>query len=196
MNKQDVIAFFNRCAPTWDAEQVPRDAVIKKILDNARISQGLDVLDVACGTGILFPFYLERGVAGVTGVDISPEMAALASKKFAACPEIRVLCGDVEELSFGRQFDAVMVYNAFPHFPDAARLVARLSDLLHDGGRLTIAHSMSREQINAHHQGAARHVSQGLVSAEELKQLFEPYFSVDVVISDSEMYQVSGIKRQ
>lgn len=32
------------------------------------------LLDVACGTGVLFPDYLARG-ASVTGIDISPEMA-------------------------------------------------------------------------------------------------------------------------
>lgn len=40
MNKQDVIAFFDRCAPTWDADMVKNDAIIGKILDNAEIAEG------------------------------------------------------------------------------------------------------------------------------------------------------------
>jgi len=196
MEKSDIIAFFDHCAPTWDAEQIDRSAAIAKILDNAEIQAGQDVLDVACGTGILFPHYLARGVKSVTGIDIAPEMAKRAAEKFAARPEIRILCGDVEETDFqNRQFDRVMVYNAFPHFPDPARLIARLAALVKDGGRLTVAHGMSRAQINAHHQGAAQHVSKGLLSAEELSALFAPYFAVDIVISDEEMYQVSGIKK-
>jgi len=196
MEKTDVIVFFDGIAPTWDDEQIDRSAAINMILDNAEVSAGLDVLDVACGTGILFPFYLERGVKSVTGIDISPEMAKRAAEKFAGDQRVTVLCGDVEETVLDRCFDRVVVYNAFPHFPDPVRLIRRLAAHVKAGGRLTIAHGMSREKINAHHSGAAQHVSCGLISAEELQTLFAPYFTVDVVISDSEMYQVSGIKKQ
>lgn len=194
MKKQDVIAFFDRLAPTWDAEQVNRDAVISVILDNADVRAGQDVLDVACGTGVVFPHYLKRGVKSVTGIDISPEMSKIAAGKYADQPSVRVVCGDVETATFDRLFDRVVVYNAFPHFPDGKRLVARLAGLLKPGGRLTIAHGFSREMINAHHEGTAHHVSNGLMSAEELKMLFEPWFDVDVVISNNKMYQVAGAK--
>lgn len=195
MNKQDVIAFFDRLAPSWDAEQVNRDAVISQILDNADVRAGQDVLDVACGTGVVFAHYLRRGVKSVTGIDISPEMARIAAGKYADRPAIRVVCGDVEEAAFDRLFDRVVVYNAFPHFPDGRRLVERLAGLLKAGGRLTIAHGFSREMINAHHEGSANHVSNGLMPVEELKALFEPFFDVDVVLSNDEMYQVAGTVR-
>ena len=195
MNKSDVIEFFDRYAAQWDAEQIPKDAIINRILDNANVIEGLDVLDVACGTGVLFPFYLERKVRSVTGIDISHEMARLAAEKHAGIDTIRVICGDVEETRFDKQFDSVMVYNAFPHFPDPERLIATLASLLKAGGRLTIAHSASREQIDNHHSGAASKVSNGLMYADELKMLFEPFFDVDIMISNQEMYQVSGIKK-
>ena len=195
MNKRDVIEFFNHYAPHWDADQVDKTAVIGKIFDNAHISAGQDVLDVACGTGVLFSYYLERSVGSVTGIDISPEMVKIAQQKFADQPTIKVLCGDAEETQFDRKFDTVMVYNAFPHFPDPKRLIAALANLLKDGGRLTIAHGASREVIDAHHSGAASKVSNGLMCAEDLKALFEPLFDVDVVIPNDEMYQVSGIRK-
>lgn len=195
MNKSDVIEFFDRYAAQWDADQIPKDAIINRILDNANIGENLDVLDVACGTGVLFPFYLERKVRSVTGIDISHEMAKLAAQKHAGIENIKVICGDVEETRFDKQFDSVMVYNAFPHFPDPERLIATLASLLKAGGRLTIAHSASREQIDNHHSGAASKVSNGLMYADELKLLFEPFFDVDILISNQEMYQVSGVKK-
>ena len=100
MNKQDVIEFFDRMAVSWDADMIKNDGVIGMILDNAEIGAGQDVLDVACGTGVLFPYYLQRGVASVTGIDISPEMAKIAGEKFAQESRIRVLCGDVDDLIF------------------------------------------------------------------------------------------------
>lgn len=195
MEKQDIIAFFDNCAPNWDATLIKNDTVIEKILDNAEIAQGMDILDVACGTGVMFPFYLSRGIASVTGIDISPEMAKIAQEKFAAEPRVQVVCGDVEETVFDKKFDTIVVYNAFPHFPDPQRLIRVLAGLLKDGGRLTIAHGASRETIDGHHKGAASKVSNGLMTADKLKRLFESQFDVEVVISNNHMYQVSGVKR-
>ena len=195
MEKKDIIEFFDRCAPTWDAEMIKSDVKIGKILDNAEVGAGMDILDVACGTGVMFDYYLQRDVASVTGIDIAPEMARIASEKYAHEPKIQVICGDVEEFNFDRKFDRIVVYNAFPHFPYPKRLIKTLSKLLKEDGRLTVAHGMSREAIDGHHSGSASKVSNGLMSAESLKKIFDAHFEVEVVISNRHMYQVSGVKR-
>ena len=195
MEKKDIIEFFDRCAPTWDAGMIKDDRIIGTILDNAEVGANMDILDVACGTGVMFDYYLERNVASVTGIDISPEMAKIAAEKYAAEENVQVVCADVEEYSFGKKFDRIVVYNAFPHFPYPKRLLKILAGLLKEGGRLTVAHGMSREAIDGHHKGAASKVSNGLMSAEELKRIFDAHFDVEVVISNRHMYQVSGVKR-
>ena len=195
MDKKDIIAFFDRCAPTWDAEMIKSDVKIGKILDNAEVGPGMDVLDVACGTGVMFDYYLNRDVASITGIDISPKMAKIAQAKYEQEPKVQVICGDVEEYAFGRKFDRIVVYNAFPHFPYPKRLIKILAGLLKEDGRLTVAHGMSREAIDGHHSGSASKVSNGLMAAESLKRFFEAPFDVEVVISNRHMYQVSGVKR-
>ena len=192
MEQQDVIRFFDRCAPSWDVGLVRNEAVISAILDNAGVKAGVDVLDVACGTGVLFSDYLQRGVASLTAIDISPEMVKIAQQKF---PEVRVLCGDVEQTVFDQCFDVIMIYNAFPHFPDPARLIGCLARWVKPGGRLSVAHGMSREMLNHHHSGTASRVSVDLLEENELAALFAPYFDVDTVISDERMYQVAGRRR-
>ena len=42
MNKADVIAFFDRCAPEWDADMIRNEPVIQTILDNAGVCAGND----------------------------------------------------------------------------------------------------------------------------------------------------------
>ncbi len=191
IEQKDVIAFFDRLAPGWDAMQSPDSGVIKAILDNAGIAEGKDVLDVACGTGIMIPYYLERKVASVTAVDISPCMAEIARAKFPR-PDVTVLCGDAGALPADRKYGCIVVFNAFPHFPDPERLLAHLSLLLRPGGVLTVAHGASRETIDAHHRGQARHVSVGLMPAEDLAALFRKTLTVTAVLSDDTMYQVAG----
>ncbi len=195
MQKNDIIAFFDSRAESWDSEMIKSDEVIADILDNAHACQGIDVLDVACGTGVMFPYYLGRGAKSVTGIDISPKMAAIAREKFADTENVHVICGDVEDTCFEHHFDLIMVYNAFPHFPQPEKLIAVLASWLKEGGRLSIAHGASREKIDSHHKGPASKVSMGLMSAEKLGAMLEPYFILEHVISDERMYQVSGIKK-
>ena len=191
MNKQDVIAFFDRLAPGWDADMIRSDTTIATILDGAGVCEGKQILDVACGTGVLFPDYVNRKVAGVTAIDISPEMVKIAASKY---DQIIVLCGDVESYDFDRTFDCIMVYNAFPHFPDPENLIRVLSGLLNPGGTLTVAHGMSRAAIDHHHEGAASKVSMGLMHEDDLAAIFEKHLTVTVKISNDHMYQVTGQK--
>ena len=194
MKKEDVREFFDMCAPTWDAEMIKDEEILRRIFDNADIEEGVTVLDVACGTGVLIPYYLDRHVSAITAVDISPAMVAIAKGKFSD-KDVDIRCLDVESMGSDVKYDRVMVYNAFPHFPDPGKLIERLSGLVADGGKLSIAHGMSREKIDKHHEGIAGKVSIGLISEDELAELMRPYFNIDVKISNEEMYQVSGTKK-
>ena len=191
MNKQDIISFFDQHAPHWDAEMIRSDCVISTILDCAGVAADMDILDVACGTGVLFPDYLRRNVRHITAVDISPEMVKIARQKF---PQVEVLCADVETAVFDRQFDCIMVYNAFPHFPDPENLIRVLAGALKEGGTLTVAHGMSRAAIDSHHKGHAQKVSAGLMHEDDLAALFSKYLTVTEKISNEQMYLVSGKK--
>ena len=195
IDTKEVIEFFDRMAPDWDAGMVRNEPVIARILDLGGVVPGADVLDVACGTGVLIPDYLHRGAASVTGVDISPKMAQIARGKFVDDGRVRILCGDAQEGTFGR-FDCILVYNAFPHFSEPSKLRRNLSRQLKPGGRLTVAHGMSRARINDHHRGGASHVSYGLMPARDLAALMAPFVAVDQVLSDDSMYLVSGMNRQ
>lgn len=194
MDKTQIRDFFDSLASTWDAEMIRHEDVIETILDNACITPGVEILDVACGTGVLIGDYLCRGASHVTGIDLAPAMIAAARPKFPS-ETVTLLCGDVETTEFPQLFDRVVVYNAFPHFPEPARLIARLAQLVKPGGILTVAHGMSRADINRHHEGKASPVSMGLLCVEDLASLFAPYLDVTVQISDDKMYQVAGIRR-
>ncbi|MBQ3009712.1 MAG: class I SAM-dependent methyltransferase, partial [Oscillospiraceae bacterium] len=116
MRKSEIKEYFDTRAADWDRTLIKNDQTIQTILELAGVHSGAHVLDVACGTGVLIPYYLERKVASVTAVDISAEMIRLAQSKFPH-DAVRFICGDAEHLTFDRDFDCVVVYNAFPHFP-------------------------------------------------------------------------------
>ncbi len=194
MNKAEVAAYFDALAPTWDKHMVTDDSKLKAILDAAGVKSGACVLDVACGTGVLFPYYLSRGVSRIIGVDISPEMCRIAATKLPD-PRIEIICGDVETVPPHRKCDCCVVYNAFPHFPDPEALIRALARWIKPGGRLTVAHGMSMEALKVHHQGRAERVSREMLEPGALAERIAPWFAADILISDREKYIVSGIKR-
>ena len=191
MDKNQVITFFDALAESWDRNQVCDDGIISFILDKGEITKGKRVLDVACGTGVLFPYYESREVS-VTGTDISPEMVKIAKEKY---PHVEIICGDAETYSFSEKYDAVMIYNAFPHFADPQKLFGNLIKALRKGGRLTVAHGISMEEVQKCHSGVAKNVSLPLPQKEALAEIMSPFFDVDLMISDERMYMVSGVKK-
>ncbi len=193
LNKNEVIDFFNQQAAQWDEHMIRYDDVIDQIMENALVGEEKDILDVACGTGVLIPDYLKRNVKSITAIDISPEMIHIAESKFQH-DNVQFICGDVEKTVFPKQFDCIMVYNAFPHFENQKGLIEYLGGMLKDGGTLSVAHGMSRERINKCHAGIAKKVSLGLISEEELAEYFTPHLEVLVKKSDDKMYQVVGRK--
>jgi len=193
MEKQKVIEFFDSLAETWDEHLVIDEEIIRKILDNAGVKEGDRILDVACGTGVLIPFYLERGASFVTAIDISPRMCEIAGKKNEN-EKVKIICDDVLLHPFEERYDRIVIYNAFPHFDDPEGLIRILSDLLEENGTLTVAHGMSREKVLLHHRDVMD-VSRILPEIADLGKMMEESLDVTVTVSDDKMYQAVGKRR-
>lgn len=190
MNLQDIINFFDSRAKNWDTISIQNQQVIDKILDLGDIKDGVSVLDVACGTGVLFPDYQKRN-AKVTGIDISPQMVKIAKEKY---PQYEIICENAVTFDIKKQFDRTMIFNAYPHFENPEKLIENLMKSLKIGGRFSIAHGASREEIQKCHSGEAKNISLDLPEAEKVAELLSKYLKVDIIISDSQMYMISGIK--
>lgn len=193
VNPEEVRGFFDSLAETWDAERCEDPVKIREILTLAGVRQGARVLDVACGTGVLFPYYLELGAVSVTGIDISPEMIKRASEKFPDS-RIELVTGDAAEFP-GSGYDCIVVFNALPHFPEPERLLGTLAGKLAPGGRLTVAHDRCRDSINGWHEQTATSVSLGLPPAETVAGWMRPALDVDTALDGGDRFIVSGTLR-
>ena len=113
---------YDRCRPRYP------DVVIDALLGPE--PAGLDVLDVACGTGIAAVQMAERG-AKVLGVELAPRMAELAQRH-----GIEVEIGVFEEWDgAGRSFDRVASAQAW-HWLDMPAATAKAASLLRPNGSL------------------------------------------------------------
>lgn len=195
MDKTQVKEYFNSVASHWDDSMVTSDKKINDIFDIAAISKGKRVLDIASGTGVLVPFYLKRDIKSYVGVDISEKMTKIAKAKFKTEKNVSFICADAEALPFFEEFDCAVVYNAFPHFVSPESLFQNLHKALKKGGRVTVAHGMSREVLTIHHSGSAKSISKILPDTDEMEKLMSEFFTVDNKISNDDIYVVSGIKK-
>jgi ubiquinone/menaquinone biosynthesis C-methylase UbiE len=110
------------------------------VVERAGVEAGMDVLDVACGTGNATIPAAKAG-ARVTGLDFAPALLAIARERSAdAMVEIDWIEGDAQELPFeDASFDRVV--STFGHMfaPDHERTAAEMKRVLRPGGAITVA---------------------------------------------------------
>ena len=110
------------------------------ILQRMEPAAGERLLDVACGTGIVARLAKELmgGEARVVGVDLNPQMLAVAR---AIAPDIDWREGNAGALPVGNteKFDVVVCQQGLQFFPDKAAAVREMRRVLAPDGRLAIA---------------------------------------------------------
>ncbi len=184
--------YFDSLASHWDDHYVPNLPVRSAVAFLSGAAPGARVLDIACGTGVMFPELLDMGVSELVGVDISPAMAGLAAAKFSDEPRVRVFCADI--LNFrSHSFDATVLFDAYPHFPDKPALIRAVHSLLKPGGRFTVAHGAGRARINACHQNVPEGVGTELLPARVEAALWADCFQVDAMVDTPHFYLISGV---
>ncbi|GIH05637.1 ubiquinone/menaquinone biosynthesis methyltransferase [Rhizocola hellebori] len=98
-------------------------------------AQGDNVLDVACGTGIVARTAAAGG-ASATGVDLNPAMLSVAKR---LAPSLNWVQGDAAALPFAEDsFDLVLSQAAMMFFPDRVGALAQMRRVAKPGARVLI----------------------------------------------------------
>jgi SAM-dependent methyltransferase len=110
------------------------------VVERGGVEAGMDVLDVACGTGNATIPAAKAG-ARVTGLDFAPALLEVARDLAAdAMVEIDFVEGDAQELPFeDGSFDRVI--STFGHMfaPDHERTASEMKRVLRPGGAIAVA---------------------------------------------------------
>lgn len=113
-------------------------------IELAQLMPGDKVLEVGCGTGTLtIAAKAQVGSPGeVVGIDIAPEMVAVASSKATRkCVDVSFQAGSIENIPFpDNRFDVVMCSFSIHHMPEDVRRegFTEIYRVLKSGGRLFI----------------------------------------------------------
>lgn len=193
---KEIKNFFDRHADKWDTYEKPDiGLIIDRILDRICILRDDKILDVGCGTGILVPFFENRGVKNFIGIDFSKKMIEEYRKKF---PGRKAVTGDFEKhgLFKSNSFTKVIIYNAFPHFRNHQKVFKNTFDYLKPEGGLYIVHSMSRRELDKHHRKSPEVADHVLPCNKEFRRLYADAGFKDIEIDDSNLFFSRGIKPQ
>jgi ubiquinone/menaquinone biosynthesis C-methylase UbiE len=115
-------------------------AVADHVVRSACIRAGERVLDIACGTGNTALAARARGAA-VTGLDLTPELLAIARKRaaIAGYGDITWKEGDAEGLPFpDGAFDVVVSSCGLMFAPDQQKVASEVARVTSRGGRIAI----------------------------------------------------------
>lgn len=111
---------------------------VEPVLRAAAVEPGDQLLDVACGTGVVARAASDRVAPGgsVTGVDLNPAMLGVARR---IAPEIGWRQGDAAALPFhDHAFDVVTCQAAIFFFPDPNGALAEMRRITRPDGRVVI----------------------------------------------------------
>jgi len=135
------IKHFGRLASSYDRRHYRYNQLtLSRALEALKLSGTERVLDIGCGTGELERLLRGRyPLATLVGVDVTPQMLAVAQEKFRDDAKATFLLAPADSLPFApAEFDAVVSCNMLHHVRSVDGLLRECARVLRPGGRLVL----------------------------------------------------------
>ncbi len=183
----EIKEFFDGLADGWNAAEKRSKKEISDFVETyAGLGKGMKTLDVGCGTGIISDVLFDITNVLVTAIDLSPNMIRIAKVTHDG-ENIKFSAEDFYSFG-GETFDAIVCFNAYPHFLDVEKFAEKAAELLNSGGLLVVLHNMSRTKLSKHHDSVAKNVSRNLLPVEKEADNMKKYFAADRLMDDDDIY--------
>jgi ubiquinone/menaquinone biosynthesis C-methylase UbiE len=146
-------------AKSGDYDDTWHSDFTERFISHVDIQEGQDVLDLACGTGLLTFLEAEKvGNTGtVVGIDVTPGMLSIAIRKKEQSGDkfsnVSFYQGDILHLDEtealkGRTFDIITVASALVLFPDPKAAIEHWSEYLKPRGILAVDATHPRNLVS------------------------------------------------
>ena len=189
---------YDELAAEWDLRFTAEDLEFLTFkVDKFGVKEGMNILDLGCGTGILFDILRRRvGKSGtVTGIDCSIQMALKAHRNFPF-NNVNVIDADVVALPLkSNSFDMAVSFWSFPNFSDKPKAVQEVHRVLKPGSRLYIIQLLSSKETAERHKKLGGVVERDEFPTErEMAELMNAGGFADVMINDQPgLYLASAV---
>eukprot|EP00933_Yihiella_yeosuensis_P043049 TRINITY_DN37766_c2_g1_i1.p1 TRINITY_DN37766_c2_g1~~TRINITY_DN37766_c2_g1_i1.p1 ORF type:complete len:280 (-),score=52.20 TRINITY_DN37766_c2_g1_i1:109-948(-) len=192
---------FDENAAFFASDNATPEAVVPKmhrIAEDCQLDSSSRVLDVACGTGALLPFFAEHGgnLAQVTGVDLSSGMLSYARKRFTEATFVQSDILDFVDPD-GKRFDRIVFNACFANFLDPIAVLRHAAkDLASKDGLIVLSHPLGRKWLRGLRKKDPRMVPNDMPGQVELKKMLEEVPELSIVKVDDEADHFSAVLRR
>jgi ubiquinone/menaquinone biosynthesis C-methylase UbiE len=118
-SKRNTVHHYNQLAAVYDIQYAgEQKAKIEAVLENVSLKNDDFILDVGCGTGLLFP-YIANKVQLFIGIDISRELLKKAETRKESFANVHILLADADHLPFRpRMFNMTFAITLLQNSPN------------------------------------------------------------------------------
>lgn len=105
------------------------------------------VLDVGVGTGVNIQRFLDNKIVfrSYEGIDLTPEMVAVAKRKFSGVENLTFLVGDITKILIEKRYDTIISTLVFSHLDKQDEVVQKLLGMLQPNGVFILMDFTERE---------------------------------------------------
>jgi ubiquinone/menaquinone biosynthesis C-methylase UbiE len=137
--KRRIMCRYDLTASIYDMryEQEQTAKIEAALKDDSIHTSGL-VLDVGCGSGLLFQHVAEKS-AGVIGLDISRKTLTNAKKRAKEFRNVHIVLADADRMPFNDGlFDGVYAFTVIQNMPDPADTLAEMRNVARVGSTVVV----------------------------------------------------------
>ncbi len=117
--KREVMLYYNQTAAGYDAQYAEEQNMkIRAALSNVHLKENRLILDMGCGTGLLFPYIADKAKL-LVGIDTSAKLLKRAQKRARQNPNVTLIQADADHTPFKNQtFHIVFAITLLQNMPD------------------------------------------------------------------------------
>jgi len=194
--------FFDKCAEEKIFEEfMPgEEEIVRQLIDEMGPRHDWIVAEPGCGPGritkLIAKFIGHQGK--LYACDFSTRMIE-ECRKYNFPPQVVISQTHAHDLPIvDGHCDAVICFNAFPHFEDKTEALKEFNRVLKSGDYLWIAHSVSREQVNEIHATASSSAIKHHQLPDEKKirkMLSKAGFKIERILDGPDRYLLCARKK-
>lgn len=189
--------FFNESAHLYDELSKKYEDEKERFLSMLNlIPEGLNVIDLGCGTGKFIPFFISI-CANIAAVDVSEAMLEKAREKAGSYKNISFYPSDINDVPIKQGWaDACFMNMVLHHYSKPSELFNKINALIKSGGKLIITDFFkhSDEKMRNNYGDLWLGFNQAAMEG----WLKKSYFSVDKITkikkSDKELFILAASK--